>query len=151
MIQMLSPFSSSRVHHEYWKLCVTRTGLSLLLQPYIGRFPLIPSLFPLQFFLKFVSLRRALHNSSSPLRKCCMFFFFWLFLFPAKYFWNRTDARGENQKQRNFVRQVEWQCWLFSGLVPLVVDGCSVLLVHITGLSSIQQPPVQWVPGLSRG
>jgi len=78
-----------------WNICVTRTGLSLLLQPYFGgRFPLTFSLFPLSVFLQFVFERRARQNSSRSFPGILMFC--WLFLFPAKGIWNRANVRGQD-------------------------------------------------------
>ena len=75
-------------------VCVTRTGMFLLLQPYFGgRFPLISSLFPLSVHLKFV------RKSSELVKIAANYFrkanFFWLFFFPAKGIWNRVDFRGQ--------------------------------------------------------
>jgi hypothetical protein len=67
--------------------CVTRAGMSLLLQPYFGgRFPLISSLFPLLFFLKFVFVRprsSRFHQIFPAVLTFC-----WLLLLSAKGIWN---------------------------------------------------------------
>ena len=59
---------------NYWNICVTGSGLSVLLQPYfVERFLLISSLFPFLVFLKFVFVWQAHPNSSSPFRECSCF------------------------------------------------------------------------------
>ena len=104
-----SQFSESKNDHSLhlvftmnnWNICVTRTGLSLLLQPYFGgRLPLISSFFSVSVILKFIFLRRAHPDCSGSFP--VMLVFSWLFLFPAKGIWNRANVREVNNNNGVF-------------------------------------------------
>ena len=123
-----------------WNICVIRTGLSLLLQPYFEeRFSLVASLFPLSVFLTSVFARRARQKSSRSFPGTPTFS--WLFLFPAKGIWNRAKVR-----RRNNNSGVLWgrRSDRVSGFVPLVAGGSSAIPAQGTWFSSKQLVTLRW-------
>ena len=95
-------------------ICVTMTGMSLLLHPHFERrFPLVASHFPLSVFLKFVFVIRARQNTRSIKSLPGMLMFCWLFLFPAKGIWKRTNVRGQDNNSGVFWGRRS-DCWLWS-------------------------------------
>jgi len=67
-------------------------------------------------------------------RKCCMFR--WLFMFPAKYIWNKTNVRGQKNNSALFWGRRS-DCWLaVCGFVPLEVGYSFSILAHGTEISS---------------
>ena len=76
-------------------ICVIRTGLSVLLQPYFGgRFSLISSLFPFSVFLRFVFfLGRSRQKAAAPFRECSSFVGCSCFLTKVSGTWLMSEDR----------------------------------------------------------
>ena len=67
-------------------------------------------------------------------RKCCIFR--WLFLFPAKCIWNKTNVRGQKNNSALFWGRRS-DCWLgVCGFVPLQKGYSFAILAHGTEISS---------------
>ena len=104
-------FLSPRVYHHWTETYASQRPESFFYcKSYFGKFPLISSLFPLEVFLQFVFVMRAVKIAADPLWEYCMFC--WLFLFPANDISNRTNVWGQNNS-KGVLWSRRSDCWLW--------------------------------------